>query len=167
MCLFVCLFSRTQNPQDELSPCCEQLPKKRKSTGGRTRGASRVPGQRQPGPHLRRGGTLRDWTNQHLPALTWPLPAGSRELRCSHRRGELSRALSCGGGSFFTHLSPAMGLPSGSLASLLLCLLLLLQVPHCVALARTGTLPGGRAGSACGGGVGVRESAGLGTLRPR
>lgn len=152
------LFSRTQNPQDGLSPCWEQLPKRRKSTGGRTRGASRVPGLRQPRPDLRRGGTLRHWTNQHLPALTWPPPAGSRELRCSQRRGELSRALACGSGSLFTHLSPAMGLPSGSLASLLLYLLLLLQVPHCIALARTGKLPGGRAGSACGDGVGVWEA---------
>ena len=75
-----------------------------------------VPPERQPRPHLRGGGTLRRWTNQHLPALTWPPPppAGSREPRFSKGRAELSGALARRRGSF----SPLSLQPWGSLVGL-------------------------------------------------
>lgn len=126
-------------------------PRERRRATGRTGEASQRPGPRQPRPHLRGGGTFRRWTNQHLPALTWPPPAGSRGPRRSKGRGELSGAPARRRGTFFTLLSPAMRLPSGPPSSLLF---LLLQVLHWLALAPAGTLPGGRAGSAHGGGVG-------------
>lgn len=132
-------FSRTQNLQDRLSTCQEPLWKSGENARARARAARRVPGDRQPQPNLRRGGTLRRWTNQHLPALTWPPPASSRELWCSKQRGELRGTLACGSGSFFTLLSLAMGLPNGTLASLLLCLFLLLQVPHGLAFPGPGS----------------------------
>uniref|UniRef100_A0A9L0RQE9 Cadherin 3 n=1 Tax=Equus caballus TaxID=9796 RepID=A0A9L0RQE9_HORSE len=103
-------------------------PRERRRATGRTGGASQRPGPRQPRPHLRGGGTFRRWTNQHLPALTWPPPAGSRGPRHSKGRGELSGAPARRRGTFFTLLSPAMRLPSGPPSSLLF---LLLQAQVC------------------------------------
>lgn len=126
--------------------CQEQLWKSGENAGARARAraARRVPGERQPRPHLRKGGTLRLWTNQHLPALTWPPPASSRELGFSKQRGELGEhypAVAAASSPFFL----AMGLPNGTLASLLLRLFLLLQVPHGLAFPGPGsTQEGGR-----------------------
>lgn len=111
-----------------------EKPRDRWKASKRTGGRSPVPRPSQPRPHLRGGGTLRRRTNQHPPALTWPPPARSRGLLLAKGSGKLSRALARRRGSFVL-LSPAMGLPNGFLASLLLRLLLLLQVLHCLALA--------------------------------
>lgn len=66
-----------------------------------------------PRPHLRGGGTLWRWTNQHLPALTWPPPADSCPQRTS-LPAELSEALTRRRGS----LSPLSFQPWGSLMGL-------------------------------------------------
>ena len=73
-----------------------------------------VPPPRQPRPHLREGGIFRRWTNQHLPALTWPPPSGSRGPRFSTAHAELSGALARFCGSF----SPLFLQPWGSVVGL-------------------------------------------------
>lgn len=150
-----------------LSGATPENPRERRRGAGEDSagGLFGVPPQSQPRPHLRGGGTLRRWTNQHLPALTWPPPPGSREPRFSKGRAELSGALTRSRGSF----SPNSLQPWGSLVGL--------SRPSSSAsssysrytplpcLTPAGTFLRGQAGSARGGGVG--ERAGLGCLGPR
>lgn len=124
-----------------------------------------MPPPRQPGPHLREGGIFRRWTNQHLPALTWPPPSGSRGPLFSKAHAELSGALARRCGSFSPlSLQPwgsVVGLsrPSSSASFSYSRYSIALPCPR-----PERSSEGWRAGSARGGGVG--ESAGLGSVRP-
>lgn len=109
-----------------LSGATPENPRERRRGAGEDSAGGRfgVPPQIQPRPHLRGGGTLRRWTNQHLPALTWPPPpSGSREPRFSKGRAELSGALTRSRGSFSSHsLQPwgslvGLSCPSSSASS--------------------------------------------------
>lgn len=124
-----------------------------------------MPPPRQPGPHLREGGTFRRWTNQHLPALTWPPPSGSRGPGFSKAHAELSGALTRCCGSFSPlSLQPwgsVVGLSRPSSSASFSYSRYSIALPCC---RPERSLEGWRAGSARGGGVG--ESAGLGSVGP-
>ncbi|XP_066875876.1 zinc finger protein 90 homolog isoform X1 [Kogia breviceps] len=116
-----------------LGLCREQLQKTRENAGGaRERilgggglgGASTEPAPAPPA--RRRDLAALDQSAPTCAHLAPPTPAGSREPRFSKGRAELSGAPVRRRGSF-SPLSPAMGLHSGPLASLLLRFFLLLQ----------------------------------------
>ena len=114
-------LSNSEAARQGLGPCREEFQKSQENAGGNGRrlgggeeGGSWVPPPRQPRPHLREGGIFRRWTNQHLPALTWPPPSGSRGPRFSTAHAELSGALVRCCGSF----SPLFLQPWGSVVGL-------------------------------------------------
>lgn len=167
--IFLCLLRRLKSgvgiffwnpkPARRLSPCREHLPKSGENAGEEREG-SRVPGELKPPPTCgeagpRGAGPISTYLlspGLH-PLAAWSCGAQSGTERLAEQYPAVAAASA--------PLSPTMGLPSGSLASLLF---LLLQVSYCFALVPAWTLSGGRAGSACG--IGVGERTGLGSLRP-